>query len=52
MSREQNLRRKAIIALAVTKRRVIKREELVGERNRREGESPILSFHLQNMTGR
>ncbi|MGA2308820.1 MAG: hypothetical protein ABSG57_04635 [Candidatus Bathyarchaeia archaeon] len=29
-------------ALAVTKRRVIKREELVGERNRREGREAIL----------
>ena len=29
-----------------------KREELVVERSRREDDSPILSFHLQNMTGR
>ena len=37
MSKEQNRNRKASKALAVTKRRGIKQEELVGERSRREG---------------
>ena len=32
---------KSLIALAVTRRRGIKREELVGERNRREGNNVI-----------
>jgi hypothetical protein len=42
MSSEQNPVEKLSIALAVTKRRVIRREELVGERNRREGRNAVL----------
>jgi hypothetical protein len=49
---EQNARRKPINSARRDRAKAIKREELVVERSRRENDSPILSFHLQNMTGR